>query len=262
MSFNGSGVFVVNSTGNPVVTATTISSTWANALTADLATGLTTTICKDGQSTPTANIPFGGFKVTGVGLATATGDALSYGRNATVAALTATGTTTLATSLNGLLTATSGVVSASNSLSATLTLTGSSTVPAMIVTNIVEPITISATAATGTIALYPSSQSILYYTTASTGNFVLNVTWSAGTTMDTALSTGQAVTVVFMNTNTGTPHYCTSIQVDGTTTGVTTKWQAASPTAGNANAIDTYTVTVQKTGSATFTVLASLTPFT
>lgn len=58
MSFNGSGTFNINSTGNPVVTGTTISSTWANALTADLATGLTTTICKDGQTTTTALVPF------------------------------------------------------------------------------------------------------------------------------------------------------------------------------------------------------------
>ena len=59
MSFNGSGVFNINSTGNPVVTATTTSSTWANALTADLGTGLTTCITKDGQTTTTAAIPFG-----------------------------------------------------------------------------------------------------------------------------------------------------------------------------------------------------------
>ncbi len=244
------------------MTGSIISSTAENALTADLATGLTSTICKDGQSTPTANIPFGGFKVTGVGLATATGDALSYGRAATVAALTATGTTTLATSLNGFLSATSGVVSASSSFAATLTLTGSSTVPALIVTNIVELETITASPATGTIALYPSTQSILYYTSASTNNFVLNVTWSAGTTLNTALGNGQAVTVVFKNTNTGTPHYCASIQVDGTTSGVTTKWQGAAPAAGNASALDIYAVTVTKVSSGVFNVLASLTPFT
>ena len=58
MSFNGSGTFLINSVGNPTVTGTTISSTWANALTADLATGLTNAICKDGQSTTTGTIPF------------------------------------------------------------------------------------------------------------------------------------------------------------------------------------------------------------
>lgn len=90
MSFNGSGTFVVNTSGQPVITGTVISSSAFNLLTADLATGLSTCITKDGQTSVTANIPFGGFKVTGVGLATATGDALSYGRNATVSALVAT----------------------------------------------------------------------------------------------------------------------------------------------------------------------------
>jgi hypothetical protein len=88
MSYNGSGVFNINTAGQPVVTGTVISSTAFNALTADLATGLTTALTKDGQTTPTANIKLGGFKLTGVGVATTSGDALSYGQAATVSTLT------------------------------------------------------------------------------------------------------------------------------------------------------------------------------
>ena len=58
MSYNGSGTFQINSTGQPVVTGTVISSSAFNALTADLATGLSTAITKDGQTTTTARIPF------------------------------------------------------------------------------------------------------------------------------------------------------------------------------------------------------------
>jgi hypothetical protein len=58
MSYNGSGTFQINSTGQPVVAGTVISSTAFNALTADLATGLSTAITKDGQTTATARIPF------------------------------------------------------------------------------------------------------------------------------------------------------------------------------------------------------------
>ena len=58
MSYNGSGTFVINSTGQPVVTGTVISSSTFNSLTADLGTGLTTAITKDGQTTTTAKIPF------------------------------------------------------------------------------------------------------------------------------------------------------------------------------------------------------------
>jgi hypothetical protein len=58
MSYNGSGTFVINTTGQPVVPSTIISSATFNALTADLATGLTTAITKDGQTTTTVRIPF------------------------------------------------------------------------------------------------------------------------------------------------------------------------------------------------------------
>lgn len=96
MSFNGSGTFLINSSGQPVVTGTTISSTAFNALTADLGSGLTTCLTKDGQSTPTGNIKMGGFKLTNVGVATTTGDALSYGNTATLGATTLSSTLTVA----------------------------------------------------------------------------------------------------------------------------------------------------------------------
>ena len=58
ISYNGSGTFNINTSGQPVVTGTVISSTAFNALTSDLGTGLSTAITKDGQTTATARIPF------------------------------------------------------------------------------------------------------------------------------------------------------------------------------------------------------------
>jgi hypothetical protein len=53
-----------------------------------------------------------------------------------------------------------------------------------------------------------------------------------------------------------------AITVDGTGTGVTTKWQGGTaPTSGNASSIDSYTYVIIKTASATYTVLASQTKF-
>jgi hypothetical protein len=75
VSFNGSGTFVINTAGQPVVSGTVISSTAFNALTADLATGLSTCLTKDGQTTPTANIPMGSNKITGLALGTDATDA-------------------------------------------------------------------------------------------------------------------------------------------------------------------------------------------
>ena len=58
MSYNGSGTFSINTAGQPVVTGTVISSTAFNALTTDLATGLSTAITKDGQTATTVRVPF------------------------------------------------------------------------------------------------------------------------------------------------------------------------------------------------------------
>lgn len=73
MARNGSGAYSLPS-GNPVVTGTTISSTWANTTLSDIATALTNSIAKDGQTTPTANLPMGNFKHTSVAVAVATTD--------------------------------------------------------------------------------------------------------------------------------------------------------------------------------------------
>ena len=86
MSFNGSGTFLINSTGQPVVANTVISATVFNALTADLASGLTNCITKDGQSTPTANIPMGSNKITGLAVGTLASDAANLGQVQTTAA--------------------------------------------------------------------------------------------------------------------------------------------------------------------------------
>lgn len=81
-AFNGSGTFVISGVGLPYVTGTTISSTVANQFNTDLATALSTCITKDGQTTPTANIPMGGFKITDLDSASADGDALAYNQDA------------------------------------------------------------------------------------------------------------------------------------------------------------------------------------
>ncbi len=77
MARNGSGVYSLPA-GNPVTTATTISSTWANNTLSDIATALTASIAKDGQTSPTANLPMGSFVLTGLGAGTADGYSLRY----------------------------------------------------------------------------------------------------------------------------------------------------------------------------------------
>ena len=70
MARNGSGVYALPA-GNPVTTGTVISSTWANTTLNDLGNALTASLAYDGQTTPVANLPMGGYVHTNVGNATA-----------------------------------------------------------------------------------------------------------------------------------------------------------------------------------------------
>lgn len=70
MSRNGSGVYNLVS-GNPVVTGTTISSSWANSTLTDIAAALTGSIASDGQTVISANLPMSTYAHTSVGVATA-----------------------------------------------------------------------------------------------------------------------------------------------------------------------------------------------
>lgn len=78
MPFNGSGTFTPYTPGNPVVTGTVISSTAFNNTQSDIASGLTNTITRDGQSPPSANLPMGGNKLTGLAAGTVAGDSLRW----------------------------------------------------------------------------------------------------------------------------------------------------------------------------------------
>ncbi len=76
MSRNGSGTYTLPA-GNPVVTNTTISSTWANNTLSDIATALTGSLAADGQTTATGALKMGTYKITGMGDPTASQDAVT-----------------------------------------------------------------------------------------------------------------------------------------------------------------------------------------
>lgn len=143
---------------------------------------------------------------------------------------------------------------------ATQTFAGSSSVEAMKTSNIAEVDTISATAATGTINFDITTQSVLYYTTNASANWTVNFRGSSGTSLNTLMATGECISATFLVTQGSTAYYNSAVTIDGTS--VTPKWQGGSaPTSGNASSVDCYTYVIQKTGSATFAVLASQTKF-
>ena len=195
MSYNGSGTFQINTSGQPVVTGTVISSSAFNALTADLATGLSTAITKDGQTATTVRIPFAqginsslatdstntttGSIITagGVGIAKALwvgglanfASTITYGGVTLTAAVTGTGkmvldnTPTLITPVLGVATATSinKVAFTAPATAATLTIADGAT----LATSGAYSLTLTATAATnvtfpttGTLATLAGSE--------------------------------------------------------------------------------------------------------
>ena len=82
------------------------------------------------------------------------------------------------------------------------TFTGSTTAVGTKFVNALEKITISATAATGTIVYYATTQSVLYYTSNASANWTINLTGaSTPVTLDTLMATGESLTVVHMVTN-------------------------------------------------------------
>ena len=120
----------------------------------------------------------------------------------------------------------------------------------------------SLTSAISTVTHDCSLGSIFYHTSIG-GNFTVNFRGSSGTTLASLMAVGDAISVSFLNTNGSSAYYNSAVQVDGTGTGVTTKWQGGTaPTSGNASAVDVYNYVIIKTATTpTYLVLASQTKF-
>lgn len=122
-----------------------------------------------------------------------------------------------------------------------------------------EDVNVVASAATGTINFDVSTASVWYYTSNATANHTLNFRYSSGATLSSVLAVGDAITLVWLNTNGSTAYYPNVIQIDGSA--VTPKVPAAI-SAGNASAIDAYVFTIIKTAATpTYTVLETQTKF-
>lgn len=83
MPFNGSGTYSAPSSPgafNPATTGQQATPTAWNALLTDLATALSTTLTRDGQSTVTNDIPMNAHKLTGLANGTAATDAANIGQ--------------------------------------------------------------------------------------------------------------------------------------------------------------------------------------
>ena len=104
------------------------------------------------------------------------------------------------------------------------------------------------------------TQAVWNFTSNAAANWTLNIRGDGSNTLDNIMDTGESITIAHIVAQGSTPYYNSAVQIDGS--GVTPEWQGgAAPTAGNASSLDVYSYTIIKTGSATFTVLASQTQF-
>ncbi len=141
------------------------------------------------------------------------------------------------------------------------TFNGTSSTEAAAFTNVTELVDVIASAPAATTNFYVASGAVQYYTTAAANNWILNVAFSSGTTLNAAMAVGDSITIAMLTTQGTTAYYCSAVTIDGTS--VTPNWQGGTaPSAGNASGIDVYSFTVIKTASTpTYTVLATLTKF-
>lgn len=79
MSRNGTGTYSLPA-GNPVVTGTSISSTWSNTTLSDIATALTGSVASDGQTPMTGALDMNSQKIVNLANGTLSTDAISFGQ--------------------------------------------------------------------------------------------------------------------------------------------------------------------------------------
>ena len=127
--------------------------------------------------------------------------------------------------------------------------------------SVAEKVTVDAgSGPSGTFPYDVLTQAVVYTSGSNVGNWTLNVRGDGSNSLDSIMDTGESITIAHISTNGGTAYYNSAFQIDGSS--VTPEWQGGTaPTEGNINSLDSYTYTIIKTGSSTFTVLAAQTQF-
>jgi len=128
-----------------------------------------------------------------------------------------------------------------------------------------ETIEIVAAGSASTVNVDILTASVEYYTGAATADWTLNVRGSSTVTLNSLMAVGEQLSVVYLNTNTGTAYKPNVAGFEIDSVAVTPKWLGGTaPASGNINSIDAYVYTIIKTATTptpAYTVLASQSKF-
>lgn len=262
MSRNGSGVYSLPA-GNPVVTGTVISTSWANNTMNDLASAMTDSVAADGQTPMTGPLNLNSNKIVNLANATLTGDAVNYGQFSTPtfsgpvvcsSTLTVTGATALSSTLtvggNTAVTG-NGSFTGDGSFGGNGTFTGNGTFGGNLAVNGTGQVRLpngttaqrSATPTVGSIRYNTSLQTFEGYSTYS-GQTISTITNSTTTATLTTAANHNLTTGTFVTVSGATPaayNGTFSITVTGDTTFTYTM---LTDPAGSASTVGSYLVGV------------------
>ena len=266
------GTAILDTGGNELIKLTVTGSAENEFTIAAGASGAGPTLSSTGSSDSNIDI---NIAPAGTGDVVLAGDTVKVGDSGAAATLTSNGAGSLTVTTGG----TTDLVLSTNSgtNSGTFTITDAANGAMTMAPNgygkftvtgqgkiqsVAEKVTVEATAATGTKNFDALTQAVWYYTSDASGDWTINLRGDGSTTMNTIMATGESLTLCHLVTIGSSEYRNTTVQVDGTTSGVTTEWQGGeAPTEGNASSIDSYVYTVIKTGDAAYTVLASQTQY-
>jgi hypothetical protein len=147
-----------------------------------------------------------------------------------------------------------------NTWTGTQTFAGTSSTKAIQLQDAAETVNIVAGSPSSTTNILLNTAGVHYYTSNATVNWTINFAFSGGTTLNTAMSIGDSMTVAVLATQGNPAYFNSNVLVDSAAT--TVRWQGGTaPVGGNTSGIDAYTYTIIKTANATFVVLAAQTRF-
>jgi hypothetical protein len=127
------------------------------------------------------------------------------------------------------------------------------------VEEIKEKVTLSASRANSTVNFDILTQSVLFLTLSSSGNWIVNFRGDNNTSLNSIMSAGQSFTCVSIVSTGTTVYYNSAVQIDGTTfTPLYLNGLTPQAVVSNTRALQNYAYTIIKRGNAVFNVLASV----